>query len=109
MTAFNVVRFRVKAGSEDEFESVYANLKRDFAGLRNIALVRNAPNDEGDADSGFTKYFAVGEWESFEDIRNARPRMGGNLDQFRHTLVPDGKAVTDAISGEAIYETRATR
>lgn len=108
MTAFNVVRFRVKAGCEDEFESVYASLKRDFPGLRNIALVRNAPKNEGDADSGFTRYFAVGEWDSF-DIRNARPRMGGNLDQFRHTLVPDGKAVTGAISGEAIYETRATR
>jgi hypothetical protein len=32
-----------------------------------------------------------------------------NRDRFEHTLVPNRKGITDAISGEAIYETRTTR
>lgn len=109
MTAFNVVRFRVKAGFEDEFESIYKSLTRNFHGVRNFALVRNEPRDGDDANEGFTKYFAIGEWDSFDDIKEARPKMGGNLDRFRHTLVDhgEGRGITDAISGKAVYEMRS--
>jgi heme-degrading monooxygenase HmoA len=108
MTAFNVVRFRVKAGFEDEFEAIYKSLARDFPGVRNFALVRNEPRDEDDAKDGFAKYFAIGEWESFDNIKDARPKMGANLDRFRHTLVDhgEGKGITDAISGKTVYEKR---
>ncbi|CAN7222999.1 hypothetical protein [Rhizobium sp. LjRoot254] len=72
---------------------------REFEGLRRVRLVE-APNGG---------YFAIGEWDSFDDIVAARPLMAGNLSKFRHTLKElDGKqeGVTDPISGEVIFSKR---
>jgi hypothetical protein len=96
MTAYNVVRFRTKPGQAQEFEDRFRNLPRDFEGLRKFALIK----------TGEDTYCSIGEWESYNDMVAARPSMVVNLDNFRHTLAEfgDGREVTDAVSGEAIYE-----
>ncbi|MBB4188186.1 antibiotic biosynthesis monooxygenase family protein [Sinorhizobium terangae] len=101
MTAYNVVRFRTKPGSEDEFEEWFRKLRRDFEGLRKMALIK----------TGERSYCSIGEWESFDHIVAARPKMISNLDKFRHSLEAQGEGsdVTDAVSGEAIYESAPTK
>lgn len=114
MTAYSVVRFRVNPGQESEFEAIYASLPRNFPGVRNIALIRDEFNNSEDGeDDGTkpTKYFAVGEWDSYDDIKDARPLMMQNRARFEHTLVNfgKGKGITDAVSGTAVYEARPSR
>ncbi|WEX76054.1 DUF718 domain-containing protein [Sinorhizobium numidicum] len=96
MTAYNVVKFRVKPGEQGQFESWYRELPRNFDGLRKVSLIK----------TGERHYCAIGEWESFDHMVAARPLMVGNLEKFRHTLEDLGeeRGVTDAVSGEAIYE-----
>lgn len=96
MTTYTVVRFRPKPDMQQEFVDTYSSLKRDFDGLKKIALVKVSD----------TEYFAVAEWERTEHLAAARPLMAGNLQQFRHTLefMGDESNVTEAFSGEAIYE-----
>jgi len=94
MTAYNVVRFRVKPGREHEFVEGHRNADADFSGWRSGALVK----------TGDHTYCFVGEWNRFDDIVNARPKMIGMLDQFRDMLedLGGGLGVTDPISGEAV-------
>ncbi|MCZ4092603.1 antibiotic biosynthesis monooxygenase [Ensifer psoraleae] len=101
ITAYNVVRFRTKPGLEDEFEDWFCKLRRDFEGLRKMALIK----------TGDRSYCSIGEWESYDHIIAARPKMISNLDKFRHSLEVQGESidVTDAVSGEAIYESTPTR
>jgi len=96
MTAFNIVRFKVKPGHEKDFVDFHRNARRDFAGLRRAALV----------DTGNGTYCFVGEWNAFSDIVNARPQMIGILDSFRHILEDFGGGLgpTDPVSGEAVVE-----
>ncbi|MDB5525333.1 MAG: hypothetical protein JWM58_3096 [Rhizobium sp.] len=96
MTAYTVVRFRPKEGRHEEFQTLFCNIVREFEGLRHFALAKSASGD----------YFSIGEWDTFEHIVAARPKMLGNLDSFRHTLAEFGQdlGVTDAISGEAILD-----
>ncbi|MCZ8543667.1 antibiotic biosynthesis monooxygenase [Mesorhizobium qingshengii] len=96
MTAFNSVRFRVKPGLDDEFVELFRSAPRNFAGLRKMALIK----------SGDGTFFSIGEWDSFQHMTDARPKMIANLDRFRHTLQQqlDG-GPTDAVSGEAVFET----
>jgi len=96
MTAYNVVRFRTKPGQEQEFEDRFRGLPRSFEGLRKFALIK----------TGEGAYCSIGEWESYDDMVAARPLMITNLDKFRHTLAEfgDGRDITDAVSGDAIYE-----
>jgi hypothetical protein len=96
MTAYNVVRLRVKAGLEDEFLAHFGAMGRNFPGMRKAALIK----------TGERSYCSIGEWDSFGDIVGARPSMIANLDMFRHTLelLSDDVGVTDAVSGEAVLE-----
>ena len=96
MTAYTVVRFRPKAGQHEEFQTQFCNIVREFEGLRRLALIKTASGD----------YFSMGEWETFDHIVAARPKMSANLDVFRHTLAEfgEGLGVTDAMSGEAILD-----
>jgi hypothetical protein len=68
MTAFNVVRFRVKTGERS--------------------------------------YCMIGEWDSFDELAAARPRMIGLLDSIRADLedLGGGLGVTDPVSGEVVVE-----
>jgi len=94
MTAYNVVRFRVKPGREQEFVQKHRNADAEFKGWRNGALVK----------TGDQTFCFVGEWDRFDDIVGARPQMLGMLDGFRDMLedLGGGLGVTDPISGEAV-------
>jgi hypothetical protein len=96
MTAFNVVRFRVKPGLEESFIARHRDAGRDLAGFRRGALVK----------TGDRAYCMVGEWESISDIVNARPQMIAVLDAIRDLLedLGGGLGVTDPVSGEAVVE-----
>lgn len=96
MTAYNVVRFRVKPGRDREFIDLHRKAKTDFKGWRNGALVK----------TGDQTYCFVGEWDNFNSIVAARPQMIGMLDSFRDMLeeLGNGLGVTDPISGEAVLQ-----
>jgi hypothetical protein len=98
MTAFNVVRFRVKPGREQEFIAAHRNANAQFKGWRSGALVK----------TGDQSFCFVGEWNNFDDIVSARPQMIGMLDGFREMLedLGGGLGVTDPISGEAVVQFR---
>ena len=96
MTAYGVVRFRPTPGQHEEFETLFRTLPRDFEGLRKFSLIKTADG----------AYCSVSEWDSFDHVVAARPKMSSNLDVFRHTLedLGEGRGVTDAVSGEAVIE-----
>lgn len=96
MTAFNVVRFRVKPGREEAFVNEHRNMQPEFPGVRRLSLIR----------TGDRAYCLVGEWDSMTDIVNARPAMIARLDRMRSMLedLGGGLGVTDPVSGEAVHE-----
>jgi hypothetical protein len=94
MTAFNVVRFRVKRGRDKEFIDSFKDADHAFAGMRRVYVIK----------TGEGSYCVVGEWNSFDDIVSARPGMGKILNTFRDCLEDLGGGVTDPISGTAILE-----
>jgi hypothetical protein len=97
MTAFNVVRFRVKPGHEESFVEAFRSANPDqLPGVRRLAVIRTGDNS----------FCTVGEWETFNHIVDARPMMIGLLDGFRHMLEDLGAdlGVTDPVSGEALLE-----
>lgn len=98
MTAFNIVRFRVKAGREQEFLDAHRDMKRDFRGFRKGAIVR----------TGERRYCFVGEWDEMASIVAARGQMIGLLDTFRDTLEDLGGdlGVTDPVSGEVVLDVK---
>lgn len=89
MTAFNVVRFRVKTGREQEFLAAHKGVA--WPGLGRAHIVKTGERD----------YCIIGEWPDAETMAAARPAMIGTLNAFRETLedLGEGRGVTDAISG----------
>ena len=100
MTAYNVVRFKVKPGQEKAFEDAHRNELRGFAGFEGGALVK----------TGERSYCLIGRWKDFDAIAAARPSMIGTLDKFRGMLedLGGGLGVTDPVSGPAVVEIPAT-
>ena len=97
MTAYNVVRFRVKPGMEDKFvASQRASLQDEMSGSLDAALVK----------TGDRTYCFIGKWKSFDDIIAARPKMIGYLDEIRPFLedLGGGLGLTDPVSGTAVVE-----
>jgi quinol monooxygenase YgiN len=96
MTAFNVVRFRVKPGQDEAFVAAHRAMKRDMEGSRRFALVK----------TGERSYCVIGEWDDFASIVAARPRMISMLDSTRGMLedLGAGLGVTDPVSGEVVLE-----
>jgi hypothetical protein len=96
MSAFNVVRFRVKPGKDTEFVDAHRKFHRDFAGSKRFVLVK----------TGDRTYCAIGEWDNFQSIVAARPKMIGMLDTTRALLedLGGGLGVTDPVSGEVVLE-----
>ena len=95
MTAYNVVRMRVKEGREQEF--IDLNWKVDpeaMNRLKKISIV----------STGDRNYCLIGEWEDAKAIAEAGPIMISALDTFRDTLedLGTGTGVTEAMSGEAV-------
>jgi hypothetical protein len=96
MTAFNVVRFRVKPGREQAFIEAHRRADPHFKGFLSGKLVK----------TGDRNFCMIGEWNSFDDLAAARPQMIGLLDTFRGDLedLGDGLGVTDPVSGETVFE-----
>ena len=96
MTAFNIVRFRVKPGREEAFIEAHRRARRDFKGMLRGSLVK----------TGDRSYCLVGEWDSFDSIAAARPQMVALLDTFRVELedLGPGLGVTDPVSGSVVLE-----
>ena len=93
MRAYNVVRFKVKAGQEERFIAAH-RLDPDFKGFRGGALIK----------TGELAYCFVGEWEGYDDLAAARDKMVGLLDTFRDALedLGGGLGKTDPVSGAAV-------
>jgi hypothetical protein len=96
MSAFNVVRFRVKPGREESFLEAHRRADPTFKGFQRGALVK----------TGERGYCFVGEWDSFDSIVAARPQMVALLDTFRADLedLGHGLGVTDPVSGEVVVD-----
>ena len=73
MTAFNVVRVRVKPGREKEFLEANRKSPTDFAGFKRFAMIK----------TGDRSYCIIGEWDSLQSLAAARPKMISMLDTFR--------------------------
>lgn len=97
MTAYNVVRFRVKPGREKEFlDQNRAFQAGEIKGFRKGALIK----------TGERTYCLIGEWGAMDDIVKGRPQMIASLDKMRDLLedLGGGLGVTDPVSGEAVLE-----
>jgi hypothetical protein len=101
MTAFNIVRFRVRPGQVENFIELHRKFRHPFKGFGGGWLVR----------TGEQTFCFVGQWKTFESIVNARPEMIGLLDEMRGMLedLGGGLGVTDPVSGEAILKVGATK
>lgn len=102
MTAYNIVRMRVKPGFEEQFVAHHDKLVQSTgnefkaAGMRRFTLVK----------TGDRAYCVIGEWDDFDSIVRARPTMISSLDGLRSMLEDLGNdlGVTDPVSGEAAAE-----
>jgi hypothetical protein len=96
MTAFNVVRVRVKPGREAEFIEAHRTARLDFDGFRRGVLIK----------TGERTYCVVGEWDSMLALAAVRPAMASFLDRFRDTLedLGHGLGISDPVMGEAILD-----
>jgi quinol monooxygenase YgiN len=94
MTAFNVVRFRVKNGQEQEFIDAHKKVTADWPGLQGINLIK----------TGDRSYCIIGQWSDMDALAKARPNMIATLDSMRHTLedLGNGLGVTDPVSGPVV-------
>lgn len=99
MSAFNIVRFRVKTGNEQRFIDAHRKLRPKFKGFLGGQLVK----------TGDRTFCIVGEWRNFQSIVAARPEMIGFLDGFRAMLedLGGGLGVTDPVSGESVLKLSA--
>lgn len=96
MTAFNLVRFRVKPGRDEAFLEAHRRANAGFKGARRISLVK----------TGERSYAVVGEWDSFDSLAAARPQMIAMLDTFRAELedLGNGLGVSDPVSGSVVLD-----
>jgi quinol monooxygenase YgiN len=96
MTAFNAVRFKVKAGREQQFLDAQSKVADAWAwpGLSRANIVK----------TGEHTFCIIAEWTDMDAIANARDRMIATLDSFRDTLedLGAGLGVSDPISGPVV-------
>ena len=101
MTAFNVVRFKVKPGNEQQFVDAHRKLRPAFKGFLGGNLIK----------TGDRTFCFVGEFRTFQNIVTARPQMIAFLDGFRDMLedLGSGLGVTDPVSGQAVAKLAAPK
>lgn len=94
MTAFNVVRFRVQPGREQEFLDAHKRIEATWSGLQHVNIIK----------TGECTYCIIAEWTGMDALAAARANMIATLDSFRDTLedLGGGLGVTDPISGPVI-------
>ena len=97
MTAFNAVRFKVKAGREQQFLDAHNKVAFAWPGLRNVNIIK----------TGEHTFCVIAEWIDMDGIVNARASMIATLDSFRDTLedLGGGLGVTDPVSGPVVVKT----
>ena len=99
MTAFNIVRMRVKPGHVEEFLASHRELQlADMPGLLSVNVVQTGERD----------FCEIGEWTGMDALAAARPKMIAHLDTLRGGLedLGGGLGVTDPVSGEAVVSRR---
>lgn len=99
MTAFNVVRMKVKPGHEAEYIDFHANRDMsNYKGMEAMHVIR----------TGEREYLFIGQWTGMDALAAARDEMIKTLDQFRDKLedLGGGLGVTDPRSGEAVIARR---
>jgi antibiotic biosynthesis monooxygenase len=96
MTAFNVVRFRVKPGRDQEFLDAHRSVDANWPGLKKVNMIK----------TGDRTYCIIAEWADIADMAAARPNMIATLNSFRDTLEDLGGelGVTDPVSGPVVLE-----
>jgi antibiotic biosynthesis monooxygenase len=96
MTAFNVVRFRVKPGSEQEFLDAHKRVEAIWPGLVHANMIK----------TGERTFCIIAEWTDMDALAKARPNLIATLDSFRGTLedLGGGLGVTDPISGSVVLQ-----
>lgn len=101
MTAYNVVRFRVKPGMDQAFVDSQTEAS---SGVMNGFL------GGGLIKTGDRTYCFIGHWRSFDDLVAARPQMIGMLDKSRPLLedLGSGLGITDPVSGSTVLELPAS-
>ena len=94
MTAFNVVRFKVKPGMDEAFLDAHRNIAGSWSGMRHANIIK----------TGEGRYCIIAEWESTEALAAGRPAMIATLDSFRQTLedLGGGLGVTDPVAGPVV-------
>ena len=94
MSAFNTVRFRVKAGRDQEFLDAHGSVGQDWPGLKHANIIK----------TGNETYCLIAEWSDVEAIAAARQSMIATLNSFRAVLedLGGGLGVTDAVSGPVV-------
>ena len=97
MSAFNVVRMRVKPGCVDDYLQFHR--ERSLAEMPGMKALRVVQTGERD-------FCVIGEWSGMDALAAARPTMIAILDGFRDKLedLGGGLGVTDPVSGEAVVE-----
>jgi len=101
MSAFNVVRFRVKHEQENRFLDAHRDGKANWPGLLRGVMIR----------TGDRTYCLIGEWADANAMAESRGRMIQTLDSFRATLedLGPGLGVTDAVSGPVVLDLKHGR
>ena len=96
MSAFNVVRFRVKPGQETRFLDAHRDGKANWPGMLRGVMIRTDDRT----------YCLIGEWADTDAIAEARSKMIATLNSFRDTLedLGAGLGVTDAVSGLVVLD-----
>jgi quinol monooxygenase YgiN len=96
MTAFNVVRFRVKPGRDQEFLDAHRRVDANWPGLKKVNMIK----------TGDHTYCIIAEWADMADMAAARQNMIATLNSFRDTLEDLGGelGVTDPVSGPVVLE-----
>jgi hypothetical protein len=91
MTAFSVVRFRVKPGRDEAFLDAHKTIKETWPGLTRANIIK----------TGERAYCLIAEWPDMEACVKARPAMIATLNSFRDTLedLGGGLGVTDPAAG----------
>ena len=96
MTAFNVVKFRVKPGAEALFLDAHRGGRANWPGLTRGTIIR----------TGERTYCLIGEWPDLDALSAARAGMIATLDGFREVLeeLSECLGVTDAVSGPSVLD-----
>jgi hypothetical protein len=94
MTAFNVVRFRVKPGRDQDFLDAHKRVQANWPGLAHVNMIK----------TGDRSYCIIAEWDDMDTLAKARLEMIATLDSFRDTLedLGGGLGVTDPVSGPVV-------